>query len=189
MEVEKVAPGPVTYTYNCPKELEDMKPVKESLTIDQSKISADMIDAMKPLLEISKKHMWHWKIFPIVLPQPNMMQNETTFGSGPKKKTINIKDLFIAPKFNELEAIATNAQGNPKKLTHEQIQNIHRTGEFSVDSVQFPGQKHTWRLSNILQKGSERSTETMYRNFSSATQLFVVLARELMVCRFLTNQA
>eukprot|EP00092_Neocalanus_flemingeri_P037052 GFUD01040338.1.p1 GENE.GFUD01040338.1~~GFUD01040338.1.p1 ORF type:complete len:1135 (+),score=193.14 GFUD01040338.1:117-3521(+) len=181
MEVEKVAPGPVTYTYNCPKELEDMKPVKESLTIDQSKISADMIDAMKPLLEISKKHMWHWKIFPIVLPQPNMMQNETTSGSGPKKKTINIKDLFIAPKFNELEAIATNSQGNPKKLTHEQIQNIHRTGEFSVDSVQFPGQKHTWRLSNILQKGSERSTETMYRNFSSATQLFVVLARELMV--------
>ena len=92
--------------------------------------------------------------------------------SGSKKKTINIKDLFIAPKFNELESIATNSKGKPKKLNHEQQESIHRTGEFSVDSVQFPGQKHRWRLSNILQKGSERSTETMYKNLSNVSHLF-----------------
>ena len=41
-----------------------------------------MIDAMKPILEISKKHMWRWKTFPIVLPQPITLQNEANPLSG-----------------------------------------------------------------------------------------------------------
>ena len=127
---------------------------------------------MKPIFEISKKCMWRWKTFPIVLPQPIMMQNDANLGSGSKKKPIGIKDLFTAPNFNELEAVATDSKGKPKKLSHEQIESIHRSGEFSVDSIEFPGQKHIWRLSNILQKGSDRSTETMHTNFSIAVELF-----------------
>ena len=117
---------------------------------------------MKPILEISKKHMWRWKTFPLVLPQPIIS----------KTNNFSVKDLFIAPQLNELEAVATNTKGKPKKLNHEQIKSIHRTGEFSVDSMSFPGQQHRWRLSNILQKGSDRSTETMYQNFSNAVRLF-----------------
>ena len=33
-----------------------------------------------------------------------------------RKKTINIRDLFIEPNFNELEAVSTDSKGEPKKL-------------------------------------------------------------------------
>ena len=88
-----------------------------------------------------------------------------------RKKTINIRDLFVEPNFHELEAVATDSKGEPKKLNHAQLESIRRTGEFQVDSVQFSGQKHTWRLSQILQKGSDRSTDTLYNDMSYALQL------------------
>ena len=87
---------------------------------------------------------------------------------GTKKKTINIRDLFIEPDFHELEAVATDSKGEPKKLSHAQLESIRRNGEFQVDSVQFSGQKHTWKLSEALQKGSDRSTETMHSDLSHA---------------------
>lgn len=88
-----------------------------------------------------------------------------------RKKTINIRDLFIEPNFHELEAVATDSKGEQKKLNHAQLESIRRTGEFQVDSVQFSGQKHTWRLSQILQKGSDKSTETLYNDMSYALKL------------------
>ena len=88
-----------------------------------------------------------------------------------RKKTINIRDLFIEPNFNELEAVATDSKGAPKKLNHSQLESLRSSGEFQVDSVQFTGQKHTWRLSKILQKGSDRSQETMYKDLSHALKL------------------
>ena len=125
-----------------------------------------MLEAMKPLLEIAKSHLWRWKTFSFTLPKPITMQNE-----GTKNKALGVKDLFIEPQLDELKAVATTSKGRPKKLNHEQMKSIHRTGEFSVDSITFPGQKHRWRLSNLLQKGSERSTETMYRTISHAAHL------------------
>ena len=88
-----------------------------------------------------------------------------------RKKTINIRDLFIEPNFNELEAVATDSKGEPKKLSHGQLESLRRTGEFQVDSIQFSGQKHTWRLSQLLQKGSEKSTQTLHNDLSHALKL------------------
>ena len=88
-----------------------------------------------------------------------------------RKKTINIRDLFIEPNFNELEAVSTDSKGTPKKLNHSQLESLRSSGEFQVDSVQFNGQKHTWRLSKLLQKGSDRSKETLYQDLSHALKL------------------
>ena len=85
-----------------------------------------------------------------------------------KKKPVKIRDLFVEPDFHELDAVATDSKGEPKKLNQAQLECIQRTGEFQVDSVQFSGQKHTWKLTQILQKGSERSTETLYQDMSYA---------------------
>ena len=53
--------------------------------------------------------------------------------SSAKKKTINIRDLFIEPNFNELEVVASDSKGEPKKLNHAQLENIRTTGEFQVN--------------------------------------------------------
>ena len=44
MEPKEVAAGEIIYAYNCPKEMEEMKPVKETLVVDQSKISAGIAE-------------------------------------------------------------------------------------------------------------------------------------------------
>ena len=169
---------------------------------------------MKPLLDLSRTVLWHWKTFPIILPPPITVQSDQTQGehiviifiywytwyflrcelqsttcsgntSMTRKKTINIRDLFIEPNFNELEAVSTDSKGAPKKLNHSQLESLRSSGEFQVDSVQFTGQKHTWRLSKILQKGSDRSKETMYKDLSHALKLLgkVLLAVVVVVLR------
>ena len=161
------------YGFNKPREVEDMKPEKEPLLINDDSIPQEMMPAMTPLLEMSRNILWHWKTFPIILPPPITLQADQhgSTTSMARKKTLNIRDLFIEPNFNELEAVATDSKGEPKKLSSGQLEMIRRSGEFQVESVQFSGQKHTWRLSSVLQKGSDRSTQTFHKDLSHALKL------------------
>lgn len=49
--------------------------------------------------------------------------------------------------------------------------------EFEVDSLNFPGQVHKWRLSEILQKGTERSRDSLLSDLSLALRFIIVTAR------------
>lgn len=49
--------------------------------------------------------------------------------------------------------------------------------EFEVDSLNFPGQVHKWRLSEILQKGTERSRDSLLNDLSLALRFIIVTAR------------
>lgn len=48
--------------------------------------------------------------------------------------------------------------------------------EFDVPSLNFPGQVHRWRLSQLLQKGSERTRDSLLNDLALATQFLVVTA-------------
>lgn len=39
-----------------------------------------MMPAMKPLLDLSRTVLWHWKTFPIILPPPITVQSDQTQG-------------------------------------------------------------------------------------------------------------
>ena len=114
---------------------------------DKMTSASDMIPAMTPLLDLSRSVLWHWKTFPIILPPPITLQADqnqgqqkivnsnckiNVLGSMCRKKTINIRDLFIEPNFNELEAVSTDSKGGPKKLNQAQLESLRRTGEFQV---------------------------------------------------------
>ena len=49
-----------------------------------------------------------------------------------KKKTLNMRDLFVMPNFNEVATIGLNARGGLKSLTKEQLKSVRETGEFEV---------------------------------------------------------
>ena len=49
--------------------------------------------------------------------------------------------------------------------------------EFEVDSMNFPGQKHKWRLHKMLQLGYERSNQGFYKDISKALYLLIVTAK------------
>lgn len=46
-----------------------------------------------------------------------------------------------------------------------------------MDSINFPGQVHCWRLSELLQKGSERTRDTLLNDLALAARLIIVTAK------------
>ncbi|BFF89812.1 uncharacterized protein DMAD_08482 [Drosophila madeirensis] len=170
---------------------------------------------VQQIKSVAEQFLYHWKSFPIVLPQAlassglNLTaSNATNSVSSRKARPINLRDLFIAPPFDELDAVAsdgsgeprrlTNAQlktlretglqkdkyGKPKKLTLEQLETIRKNGEFDVPSLHFPGQVHKWRLSQLLQKGRLRAHDSFLSDLALAARFVVVTARSRIFSHF-----
>lgn len=70
-----------------------------------------------------------------VLPGP-VSQNDSLVASqissdgslGRPKLKFHLRDLFIAPSFDELDAVAVDGKGDPKKLTGKQLEYIRERG-------------------------------------------------------------
>ncbi|KAK3091951.1 hypothetical protein FSP39_023952 [Pinctada imbricata] len=74
--------------------------------------------------------------------------------------------------------------GGLKKLTEKQLQSVWDNGEFDVDSINFPGQYHRWRLTQLLQKGSKRARDTMLKDISLSLRLLIITARNRFISHF-----
>lgn len=59
-----------------------------------------------------------------------------------------------------------------------------RFSEFEVPSLNFPGQVHLWKLSQLLQKGSQPTKETLLGDLALAAQFIVITARARIVGHF-----
>lgn len=59
-----------------------------------------------------------------------------------------------------------------------------RFSEFEVPSLNFPGQVHLWRLSQLLQKGSLPTKETLLEDLALAAQFIVITARARIIGHF-----
>ena len=51
-----------------------------------------------------------------------------------RKKTLNLRDLFVEPNFDETKSIAVDSKGRLKRLTMEQLDSVRKCGEFEVRS-------------------------------------------------------
>ncbi|PSN34110.1 hypothetical protein C0J52_14203 [Blattella germanica] len=56
--------------------------------------------------------------------------------------------------------------------------------EFEVESLNFPGQVHKWQLSALLQKGTERSRESLLSDLALALRFIIVTARGRLLSHF-----
>lgn len=45
-----------------------------------------------------------------------------------KVRPINLRDLFIAPPFDELDAVAMDGSGEPRRLTNTQLKTLRERG-------------------------------------------------------------
>ncbi|RUS83688.1 hypothetical protein EGW08_008536, partial [Elysia chlorotica] len=135
--------------------------------------------------QLAETLLFHWKTFPIILPASITEQKATLLASdgGESWGAVNFKDLFKAPTFDELEAVAIDENGKLKRLNEEQLALIKTTGEFNVPSLNFNGQNHRWRLSRLLQKGSEKTRSSFLGDVARSLSLLVITARD----RFCSN--
>lgn len=56
--------------------------------------------------------------------------------------------------------------------------------EFEVESVNFPGQQHRWKLSELLQKGIHRTKESLLDDLALALRFIFITAKRRIVSRF-----
>lgn len=56
--------------------------------------------------------------------------------------------------------------------------------DFEVESLNFPGQQHRWKLSQLLQKGTERSKESLLNDMALALRFLFVTAKNRMFSHF-----
>jgi hypothetical protein len=49
-------------------------------------------------------------------------------GTNRKSRPINLRDLFIAPPFDELDAVAADNNGEPRRLTNTQLRSLRDRG-------------------------------------------------------------
>ncbi|XP_034663334.1 uncharacterized protein LOC117898215 isoform X2 [Drosophila subobscura] len=146
---------------------------------------------VQQIKSVAEQFLYHWKSFPIVLPQAlassglNLTaSNATNSVSSRKARPINLRDLFIAPPFDELDAVASDGSGEPRRLTSAQLKTLRETGEFDVPSLHFPGQVHKWRLSQLLQKGRLRAHDSFLSDLALAARFVVVTARSRIFSHF-----
>lgn len=101
--------------------------------------------------------------------------------SGTLKGSPNVNEIFVAQDFAEID------QGG-RRLNKIQRAQLRDFGQFDVDSNDFPGQHHTWKIAKCLQQGKinllrdlklvSPSTscliKTSFKNFRNALAMLVV---------------
>lgn len=64
--------------------------------------------------------------------QPSFVTNRNKF------RPINLRDLFVAPPFDELDAVAMDGNGEPRRLTNTQLKSLRDRGyAFNSNQIYF----------------------------------------------------
>ncbi|CAH0564403.1 unnamed protein product [Brassicogethes aeneus] len=172
---------------------DNLQPEREPIYFDVALVGAppEVEQLVNNIKQVAEQFLYHWKTFPIILPNPvshcesfPTSQVSSDGSLGRCKTKYHLRDLFIAPSFDELDAVAVDGKGEPRKLTGKQLEYIRERGEFDVDSLNFPGQQHRWRLSQILQKGTEKSRDSLLNDLALALRFIFVTAKSRIFSHF-----
>lgn len=191
---------PAPYSYETPV------PEKEPLKFDVQLKGApeEIVQLVHNIKQVGEQFLYHWKTFPIVLPSPvNAVdpngplstsadipfitaggEGSSTLGRRCGSRPTSLRDLFVTPSFDELDAVAIDTSGEPRRLTGKQLEALREKGEFEVPSLNFPGQVHRWRLSALLQRGILNTHETLLNDLALALRFIIVTAKARLVSHF-----
>ncbi|KAI4456830.1 hypothetical protein MML48_8g00015589 [Holotrichia oblita] len=184
---------PLRTTDNFLNSSDSLQPEREPIKFDVNLVGAppEVEQLVNNIKQVAEQFLYHWKTFPIVLPSPVSQSDSfptshvASDGSLSRTKSkFHLRDLFVAPSFDELDAVAVDSKGEPRKLTGKQLEYIRERGTFEVDSLNFPGQQHVWQLSQLLQKGTERSRESLLNDLALALRFVVVTGKGRLVSHF-----
>ncbi|QKF93535.1 hypothetical protein QKU48_gp0077 [Fadolivirus algeromassiliense] len=87
---------------------------------------------------------------------------------------IDLNAMTRPPDFDECIGLSRDARGNSRRLNGAQLMQLRELGEFKVPSQNFEGQEHTWAVSKLLQKGTNKIKESFYDNMASGTHQIII---------------
>ncbi|KAG8185351.1 hypothetical protein JTE90_005478 [Oedothorax gibbosus] len=166
-------------------EIEVIEPQRAPLNfhVELEGAPVEVAEVVQSIKKVAEKVLYHWDEFPIVLPPPLTVISTENDGNK-KSKPLIVRDLFVAPTFEELNIVSLDAKGDPQPLTKKQLQNVKESGVFEVESMNFPGQVHKWQLSQLLQKGVKNIHDTLLQDIAHSVHLIVVTGRNRLVSDF-----
>jgi hypothetical protein len=97
--------------------------------------------------------------------------------------TLILDNVLKAPDFkNELQEVSQLHENGEKyrSLNQEMLNSIRENAQFSVPSIRFKGQEHTWELNSLVQKGKTKRNEDFHSGIVYATSLFIVTIPNLL---------
>nr|CAD7605389.1 unnamed protein product [Timema genevievae] len=124
---------------------DSLNPEREPVKFDVHLRGApeEVVQLVQNIKDVAEQFLYHWKTFPLVLP-PSLSSAGATGGdtgsaqhdggvsmsSLPRRlnKHINLRDLFLAPSFDELDAVAVDGKGEPRRLNGKHLECIRERG-------------------------------------------------------------
>lgn len=103
---------------------------KEPLTFDLDTTGLDphLADLVKEIRRVAESHLYHWKIFPLNLPQPVAVQEFSEGSASVRRIPLVVENLFTIPSWDDLDVVSVDSYGEPKHLTGKQLSSVRQNG-------------------------------------------------------------
>jgi len=115
-------------------------------------------------VELAQFQNWDSSKFDFDFPKSEFTGNRAIIDAG---------TLIRPPDSNECRDLALD-HGRPIRLNEEQLRELRQTGRFNVPSAKYPGQNHTWQVNQMLQKGNDKTKESLMMGLTQTCHQLVV---------------
>ncbi|TPP61782.1 Solute carrier family 13 (Sodium-dependent dicarboxylate transporter) member 2/3/5 [Fasciola gigantica] len=136
--------------------------------------------------QATNQHLFQWQEFPVELPS-SILDVSVSMPEQVKLceilQHVPLANIFTAPEFDECELLSKDSHGNSKPLNRHQLIQLRRTAQFDVDSMNFIGEVHTWKISPFFLKGTDHIRKTLLEDLQMALAELVIRAHDRMVSK------
>ncbi|CAL8081911.1 unnamed protein product [Calicophoron daubneyi] len=153
-------------------ECQTVEPMRAPLTLStlDPETPQQFTEVLNVLRSVVGQNLFLWETFPIHLPESISNAFDNSVGS-----------IFNAPDFDECEILSKDGRGNLKPLNRYQLAQLRQSGEFDVESANFIGEAHTWRISSFFLKGTRHIRQTFLKDLDAALSWLVITAHDRVV--------
>ncbi|KFB52051.1 AGAP004423-PA-like protein [Anopheles sinensis] len=158
-----------------------LPPEKEPVNFQINLIGAppEVEQLIEHIKAVAEQFLYHWKTFPINLPTPLSISPGGGVGNGAGQTSLTVSGGSNVNMQNSLVGSSGSRKTRPINLRDLFIARPSTSWmrEFEVPSLNFPGQVHRWRLSQFLQKGSERTRDSLLSDLALSARFIVITAK------------
>lgn len=96
--------------------------------MDTSLLAPHLVDLVLEIQRIAESTLYHWKTFPLSLPQPIAVQECSEGSASTRRKPLAVENLFNLPSWDELDVVSVDARGEAKRLSSKQLTSVRQHG-------------------------------------------------------------
>ena len=103
---------------------------KEALRfhIDTKLLAPQLVDVVLEIQRAAEGTLYHWKTFPLNIPQPIAVLENSEGSASTRRKPLILESLFDLPSWDDLDVVSVDAQGEAKYLSNKQLSSVRQHG-------------------------------------------------------------